>query len=57
VLSSVGIPIAGIALIIGVDSLLGMLRTSVNVAGDLTAALIFDRRQRQTEVGEIRQAA
>jgi Na+/H+-dicarboxylate symporter len=57
VLSSVGIPIAGIALIIGVDSLLGMLRTSVNVAGDLTAALIFDRRQRQTAVGEVRQAA
>lgn len=46
VLSSVGVPLSGIALIIGVDSLLGMLRTSVNVAGDLTAALIFDRRQR-----------
>lgn len=45
VLGSVGVPIAGIALIIGVDSVLGMMRTAVNVMGDLTAALVFDRRQ------------
>ncbi len=43
VLSSVGIPIEGIAMIIGVDSFLGMSRAAVNVAGDLTATLIFDK--------------
>lgn len=45
ILTSVGIPVGGVALIIGVDSLLGMCRTTVNVMGDLTAALLFDRRR------------
>lgn len=44
VLSSVGVPITGIALIIGVDRLLGMLRTAVNVTGDLTACMVFNSR-------------
>ena len=34
VLTQVGLPVEGIMLIIGVDRLLDMLRTSVNVAGD-----------------------
>ncbi len=34
VLNQVGLPVEGIALIIGVDRLLDMLRTSCNVAGD-----------------------
>lgn len=41
VLTTVGIPASGIALIIGVDHVLGMCRTTVNVAGDLTACLVF----------------
>jgi Na+/H+-dicarboxylate symporter len=43
VLSSVGIPSSGIALIIGVDRILDMSRTAVNVTGDLTACLVMDR--------------
>ncbi|MFT5816102.1 MAG: Na+/H+-dicarboxylate symporter [Psychroserpens sp.] len=35
VLESVGIPAAGIALILGVDRILDMCRTSVNVLGDV----------------------
>jgi len=34
VLAQVGLPVEGIALIIGIDRLLDMLRTAVNVAGD-----------------------
>lgn len=34
VLQQVGLPVEGIAMIIGVDRLLDMMRTSVNVAGD-----------------------
>lgn len=34
VLGQVGLPVEGIALIIGIDRLLDMLRTAVNVAGD-----------------------
>jgi Na+/H+-dicarboxylate symporter len=43
VLSGVGIPTAGIAIILGVDRILDMSRTAVNVTGDLTAALVLDR--------------
>lgn len=39
-----GVPPAGGALIIGVDRLLDMRRTAVNVAGDLVASIIIDRR-------------
>jgi Na+/H+-dicarboxylate symporter len=48
VLASAGIPLEGIALIIGVDHLLGMCRTAVNVAGDLTACVIFGQGKRRT---------
>ena len=40
VLSSVGIPIEGLALILGIDRPLDMLRTVVNVTGDTTVAAI-----------------
>ena len=43
VLSSVGIPASGVALIIGVDRILDMSRTAINVTGDLTASLVMDR--------------
>jgi Na+/H+-dicarboxylate symporter len=40
ILESVGIPSAGIALILGVDRILDMLRTVTNVTGDATVATI-----------------
>jgi Na+/H+-dicarboxylate symporter len=43
ILASVGIPPAGIALIMGVDRLLDMSRTAVNVAGDLVASVLTQR--------------
>lgn len=43
VLSSIGIPVTAIALIIGVDRLLGMFRTAVNVMGDLVACQVFNK--------------
>ena len=43
VLDSVGIPTAGIALIMGVDRILDMCRTAVNVYGDITACVLMDR--------------
>ncbi|NIP30221.1 MAG: cation:dicarboxylase symporter family transporter [Candidatus Dadabacteria bacterium] len=46
ILEGVGIPTAGIALIIGVDRILDMMRTSVNVTGDLTACVVIDRLYR-----------
>lgn len=40
VLESVGVPVAGIALILGVDRILDMCRTAANVTGDATVAVI-----------------
>lgn len=43
VLKGVGIPAEGLLVIVGIDRILGMFRTAVNVTGDLTAAAIFNR--------------
>lgn len=43
VLQSAGIPVDGLIVIIGIDRILGMFRTAVNVTGDLTACLIFNK--------------
>ena len=43
VVSGLGIPTAGVVLILGVDRLLDMCRTVVNVTGDLTACLLLKR--------------
>jgi DAACS family dicarboxylate/amino acid:cation (Na+ or H+) symporter len=41
VLNQVGLPVEGIALIIGVDRLLDMMRTACNVTGDCTVSCII----------------
>jgi len=43
ILQGIGVPAAGIALILGVDRILDMCRTTVNVTGDLTACVVMDR--------------
>jgi Na+/H+-dicarboxylate symporter len=43
VLETVGIPTEGVALLMGVDRILDMSRTSVNVAGDLVASKLMNR--------------
>ena len=45
VLSSVGIPLEGLALIIGIDRPLDMLRTVVNVTGDTFVASVIDAKK------------
>ncbi|GGB43541.1 cation:dicarboxylase symporter family transporter [Virgibacillus dakarensis] len=40
VLTSIGLPLEGIALIAGIDRILDMLRTSVNIVGDASAAVV-----------------
>ncbi len=47
ILESVGIPAAGIALILGVDRILDMCRTVTNVTGDLTVACIVAESEGQ----------
>ena len=43
ILAGIGVPAEGIALIIGVDRILDMCRTTVNVTGDITAASIMNK--------------
>ncbi len=47
VLQQVGLPVEGIALIIGVDRLLDMTRTAVNVTGDAMVSCIVAKSERQ----------
>ncbi len=49
VLEQAGIPVEGIALIIGVDRLLDMVRTAVNVTGDATVSLIVAELEGQVD--------
>jgi dicarboxylate/amino acid:cation (Na+ or H+) symporter, DAACS family len=50
VMGTVGVPPEGIAIILGVDRVLDMCRTTLNVSGDLSATLYIDRVDR--EMGE-----
>ena len=52
VLTSVGIPAQGLALILGIDRPLDMVRTSVNVTGDLALAAIVATSLSEKDVGE-----
>jgi Na+/H+-dicarboxylate symporter len=45
VLTSVGLPLDGIALIAGVDRILDMLRTTVNITGDSVITLLVDKSE------------
>ncbi|MGM0531803.1 MAG: dicarboxylate/amino acid:cation symporter [Bacteroidota bacterium] len=45
VLSSVGLPAAGLALILGIDRPLDMLRTVVNITGDSTVSTIVSKSE------------
>lgn len=42
VFSSIGIPLEGIAVILGVDRILEMIRTMINITGDCTVTVIVD---------------
>ena len=46
ILIAAGIPPVGIVLLLGVDRILDMTRTMVNVSGDLTACMFFDKRMK-----------
>ena len=45
VLSQVGLPLEGIAIVMGVDRLLDMLRTSLNVAGDAMVTILINKSE------------
>ena len=53
VLLQAGVPAQGIALILGVDRILDMLRTAVNITGDLSTAAFVARSEGEVVAGAI----
>jgi Na+/H+-dicarboxylate symporter len=49
ILHSVGIPMEGIGIILGVDRILDMFRTTVNITGDSAITLIIDKSEGQLD--------
>lgn len=45
VLTSVGLPIEGIGIILGIDRVLDMVRTTINITGDSAITLIVDKTE------------
>ena len=52
ILAMVGVPPEGIGLVLGVDRFLDMCRTTLNVTGDLTAAVVVSRGEEEEGEGE-----
>jgi proton glutamate symport protein len=50
-LENAGIPASGIALVLGVDRILDMSRTTVNVTGDLAACVVMNRWLGEVDAG------
>ncbi len=53
VLNQVGLPAEGIALIIGIDRILDMARTAVNVTGDATVSCIVAKVEKKIDMKKI----
>lgn len=49
VMATVGVPPEGIAIVLGVDRILDMSRTTLNVCGDISASVYVDRIDREME--------
>ena len=52
VLEQVGLPVEGIGLILGIDRLLDMTRTAVNITGDASCAVIIAQSEKKYEASE-----
>lgn len=50
VLSSVGLPVAGIGLVIGIDRLLDMARTAINISGDAACAVYVTETEGKRDI-------
>lgn len=45
ILTAINVPIEGVALIAGIDRILDMVRTTINITGDATITLIIDKSE------------
>ncbi|MDX1406312.1 MAG: dicarboxylate/amino acid:cation symporter [Woeseiaceae bacterium] len=52
ILEAIGVPSAGVALILGVDRILDMLRTTANVTGDATVTILVNASEAKADAEE-----
>src|SRR5690625_2563009 len=57
VLTSIGLPLEGIALIAGVDRILDMMRTTVKIVGDASAAVVVAGTEKELHVENVGEEA
>ncbi len=50
VLTTVGLPVEGVALIAGIDRILDMARTTVNISGDIAASVIIAKSEKELDI-------
>ena len=51
VLQSVGLPVEGVGLVLGIDRVLDMARTTVNITGDLACCVVVSAAERPDKKG------
>ena len=49
-LTQIGVPMEALALMIGIDSLMGMFRTTTNVTGDVATTLIVAKTENMLDM-------
>ena len=49
-LAAVGLPLEGVALIAGIDRILDMARTTVNVSGDILVSVLIARSENELDL-------
>jgi len=49
VLTTVGLPVEGVALIAGIDRILDMARTTVNISGDIAASVVIAKSENELD--------
>jgi Na+/H+-dicarboxylate symporter len=57
ILEAIGVPVGGIALILGVDRILDMLRTVTNITGDATVATLVAASENQLRKPDLSEKA
>ncbi len=56
-LTAVGLPLEGVALIAGIDRILDMARTTVNVSGDILVSVLIARSERELDLATYHDAS
>lgn len=53
VLAAIGLPLEGLALVAGIDRILDMMRTSINIIGDASASVVVDVSEQDKSQGKV----